>query len=702
MIVGDPGSGKTTFLRRLAHRLSQSASPFPIYIRIAELTEHIQNCRTGPGRPTTAESPAWIPHFLQARNQEMRWGLGENFFEKKLDEGSCHLMLDGLDEAPSATERARMARLFENATQAYPKCRFVVTTRPLAYVGLGILDRFQTAHIEPLETDAVETFLQHWCAGLFPGSAEAAAGHLKELSEALKERAEIRRMASNPVMLTALAVVHWNERRLPEQRADLYESILTWLVRTREKRPGRESAERCLLLLQSLAAAMVDAPDGRQIQVSKGWAAEVLRSEFAQFPEAEQYRRAQAFLDQEEVDSGIVLSRGGEIRFWHLTFQEYLAARHMAGMTDAVQHALLLKEQKIYRPEWREVALLLAGVMRVRQGPARVDGLVQALLDDLGERPALADQARCAGLLGAMVRDLRPLDYQPSDPRFTTLLEAALGIFDKAKALAIEFPVRLAAAEALGQAGDPRLARENWIRMEGGEFWMGAQNTDPAGRNYDPEALGDETPVHRVFLREYEIAKYPVTVQEYKRFVDGEGYHDPRYWKAGGFGRTSQPMKWQDQVLYPNRPVVGVSWYEAAAYCAWASVRLLTEAEWERAARGTQGRKYPWGDEEPDATKANYLDNKPGYPTPVGLYPQGATPEGIVDMAGNVWEWVSDEYAEYGRDVSSGEENGLGRVCRGGSWDYDQWYLRTADRIRSGPKNRNSLIGFRCARDVFS
>ena len=128
-----------------------------------------------------------------------------------------------------------MVRLFESATRAYRKCRFVVTTRPLSYQGLA---GFEKAQIEPLETAAIEKFLEHWCAALFPESAASAKRHLGELSEALRSVPEIRRMARNPVMLTALAVVHWNERRLPEQRADLYESILNWLARSREKRTG--------------------------------------------------------------------------------------------------------------------------------------------------------------------------------------------------------------------------------------------------------------------------------------------------------------------------------------------------------------------------------------------------------------------------------------------------------------------------------
>lgn len=331
VIVGEPGAGKTTFLRRVAFALcsaslseamgayaayptgaveagtgflsrvmavfgrtrhrGQSAQihaagedrPFPIFIRVADLAEHIHKCRLQPGRPgpATRESPAWVVDFLNTQNEELNWGLSETFFREKLEGGACVLLLDGLDEAPGRLARESIARLFEKATHAYRDCRFVVTTRPLSYAGESLLDGFQTAHIEPLEAEALEKFLQHWCRALFPASDSAAQGHLGELSEALRARAEIRRMARNPVMLTALAVVHWNERRLPEQRADLYESILNWLARTREKRPGREPAERCLMLLHHLALTMLNDPAARQVQVSKGWAAERLAAQFA-------------------------------------------------------------------------------------------------------------------------------------------------------------------------------------------------------------------------------------------------------------------------------------------------------------------------------------------------------------------------------------------------------------------------------------
>jgi formylglycine-generating enzyme required for sulfatase activity len=305
-----------------------------------------------------------------------------------------------------------------------------------------------------------------------------------------------------------------------------------------------------------------------------------------------------------------------------------------------------------------------------------------------------------------MVRDLQPLDYQPSDPRYRATVDSVLGIFEADKAESIPLEVRLEAAEALGQAGDLRLAQDNWITIPAGGFLMGAQKKGPAALNYDPAADDDEDPAHVVFLDAYQIGRYPVTVQEFARFVEDQGYTEELWWAAGGFGKERQPEEWDVQVLHPNRPVVGVSWYEAAAYCTWASLRLPTEAQWERAARGTTGTMYPWGNEAPNATHANY-DGQVRRATPVGLYPSGATPEGVEDLAGNVWEWVADWYGEdYYRESPTknppGPASGYLRVVRGGSWDVPARTLRAANRYGEGPALRYHVVGFRCVREVAS
>ena len=151
--------------------------------------------------------------------------------------------------------------------------------------------------------------------------------------------------------------------------------------------------------------------------------------------------------------------------------------------------------------------------------------------------------------------------------------------------------------------------------------------------------------------------------------------------------------------------MVEVSWYEAAAYCKWAGGRLATEAEWECAARcGRDGVRYPWGNEEPDEHRANFA-GRPGHPTPVGLYPGGATPSGIDDLAGNVWEWVRDwwvGYSEAEAENPRGPEEGASKVLRGGAWYSVARNLRVSYRVRYLPEGRDDSLGFRCARELLS
>jgi len=194
--------------------------------------------------------------------------------------------------------------------------------------------------------------------------------------------------------------------------------------------------------------------------------------------------------------------------------------------------------------------------------------------------------------------------------------------------------------------------------------------------------------VRRVEVAAFRMERYPVTVFEYARFIADGGYKKAEFWAQGGHGQFPEPGSWQRQLQHPSRPVVEVSWYEAAAYCRWAGGRLPSEAEWECAARcGREGVRYPWGNEEPDPARANY-DMNVGQPTPVGLYPDGATPGGIQDLAGNVLEWVFDWY-----------EEGKRRVLRGGSWSSNPRRLRVSNRSRVGPFGRYDYVGFRCVRE---
>jgi len=201
---------------------------------------------------------------------------------------------------------------------------------------------------------------------------------------------------------------------------------------------------------------------------------------------------------------------------------------------------------------------------------------------------------------------------------------------------------------------------------------------------------------HTVYVDAFWIDKTEATNAQYKAFWEEVGGRAPALWDDPKFSG-------------PNQPLVDVSWVEAQDYCLWAGKRLPTEAEWEKAARGTDGRLYPWGNTI-DSNKANY-DNQVGKTKEVGSYPEGASPYGALDMAGNVWEWTSSLFRPYPYSKSDGREApfpggteaeemlGRGnRVLRGGAWDSPPGYLRSANRGGLPPFAGSSRIGFRCAK----
>jgi formylglycine-generating enzyme required for sulfatase activity len=713
VLVGDPGAGKSTFLRRIAFAACETLlgknalaaeemlpkpCPFPILIRAASLAEYIRKRKAAPAgdHPAEVDSPAWLTRYLESAATENNWNLDAAFFRETLV-GPCLLMLDGLDEVPDRIQRKAIARLLEKAARAHATARVVATSRPPAYGGETVIPGFVTIQIAPLEDRAVATFVENWCRALHGAGAKATV-HQAELMDAIGSKPEIEEMARNPVMLTALAVLHWNRKRLPDQRSKLYQSVLEWLAAAREEK-RTTPAKQCLDLMQHLAYTMHTDPRGKQAEVTRFAAARILAPRFRGVPEDEQQAAATSFLNEEEIDSGILVSRGETLRFWHLTFQEYLAAAALASR-DADRPRLLFddgkREGKLYRPEWRETVLLLAGIL-CGQGQERIDAFLAGILDGLGNDAPLATRARTVGLIGRILQDLKSWNYRIADPRYRETLDRVMDIFDAKAAREIKLRTRLEAAEALGQAGDPRLEQDNWVRLDGGAFWMGAQRLDPKGKNYDPNAFGDEWPVHGVELSPFYIGRYLVTVSEYDRFIAAGGYADEKFWKAGGYGDLATPGHWPSQLRYPNRPVVEVTWYEAAAYCAWAGGGLPTEAEWECAARGGRDA-YPWGRQNPPSGGAwTDYGGSSREPIPVGMFPQGATPQGVHDLAGNLFEWTADWWGHYSDTVvrdPKGPEEGEGKVARGGSW------LRVSYRDRVGAGVRRGSMGFRCVRDI--
>ncbi len=259
------------------------------------------------------------------------------------------------------------------------------------------------------------------------------------------------------------------------------------------------------------------------------------------------------------------------------------------------------------------------------------------------------------------------------------------------------------------EAKKKEAAPEGMVLVPAGEFTMGmdADEALKECRKYLDDCkrkwFTNEEPVHQVYLDAFYIDKYEVTQGEYDKCVAA--------------GKCEANEKY-DGFTGSKQPVVGVAWEDAKTYCEWAGKRLPTEAEWEKAARGTDGRMYPWGNEF-DGTKANFCDKNcendwalkdqdDGYAktAPVGSYPEGASPYGALDMTGNVWEWTADWY-DYDEDYyrnspaknPKGPDTGTYRVLRGGGWRADPGALRVPHRSYLRPVYRYYDIGFRCSRD---
>jgi formylglycine-generating enzyme required for sulfatase activity len=249
--------------------------------------------------------------------------------------------------------------------------------------------------------------------------------------------------------------------------------------------------------------------------------------------------------------------------------------------------------------------------------------------------------------------------------------------------------VRGAALWALAELGQAE--RLGLVKVPAGLFLMGSDV------QLDAKAQGHEQPQHALYLPDYYLGRTPVTNTQYEAFVQATRHRPPDHWQ----GRIRPPQGQDDH------PVVHVSWHDAVAYCRWLGASLPSEAQWEKGARGTDGRLYPWGYDF-ESSRCNTHEGRQTGMTPVDAYPQGASPYGLLDMAGNAWEWCATAAPggkfkpyPYQADEDEWTEEYLnlegGRAQRGGSWDFTAHFARSAGRDRTNPSNHLQHDGFRVA-----
>ena len=615
----------------------------------------------------------------------------------------------------------------------------------------------------------IRRFIDAWYDALKivnPGSPLDYRGKAQTLKQALDpdDPRGLRDLAGIPLLLTVMVIVH-THKELPDSRVGVYrECVDILLMRWQAAREG--DAQRIPLLNallpykvttqkihQGLKEIAYQAHQSGE-QARQGIGGRALVSDFIIRGVMHKWLGAaglEVFLDYCRHTNGLLLTERvveqaeGTTEalyvFPHLSFEEYLAALYLlqqpeGGIKETVERA--------GDPAWWEVARFYGEYLcHDDQGANR--HLAKALLEKLcpSNKPVDDPGWRRVWLAGALLpgwcKEVPEEDRDPELRRHIT--ERLVALLQTMEALKQDAPARAAAGRALANLDDPRqgidlgqdsLPDFQWVRIPGtaavrtsGRFPNFTGLRLGNGARPDPEARDEENwtvSAEPLELQEFELAVYPVTVAQFRPFVEQGGYREDRYWSKTGLKyRRGAPWYWDDPVWNVlNHPVVEVSWYEAEAYCNWLNeqwqlpagyLRLPTETEWEWAARGPDGRRYPWGDEW-EAWRCNSSESGINRTSAVGCFPGGAAdwwrvlqPDGEVmhDLAGNVWEWTASEYREdysIARQSVLNTDHPVDRLCvlRGGSWNSEPRRLRGAARFGLYPHFGSNDWGFRLAR----
>ncbi|MCB0212614.1 MAG: SUMF1/EgtB/PvdO family nonheme iron enzyme [Anaerolineae bacterium] len=740
-LLGDPGSGKSTFVQQVVAKLAQvrlglarpldgwPQQPWPILTLLRDLAPRLRDLPLAEP-PTERQERALVEAVKaqwQADLQKLEVAdLAADLAHLLADE-MVVLVFDGLDEVPEGLRRhVRLA--VQAVLKAYPGiARVIITCRIRSYVGAAVLPAFDHHTLAPFDEAKIKAFVGAWyqtqadLGRLTPAQAEERSADLRQaaLSDALRE------LSSNPMLLTTMAIIHQRDAELPRERVRLYDEAVKVLLGRWQRHKEIEVSDQLQavlsdpLKLRRIIERLAYEIHRRQSQSRRADATnqgDLPRMDALLLLEETHYlgdlSLASQFLDYVDQRAGLLQGRGGEegnkaaiaYTFPHRTFQEYLAGCH------------LVSGRSVSREYWQRVAegdfWTLAGQMGAeellfnRRNLENLLDLAYALCPT--REPASDIEWRAAVWSGQMAVTLgqAAIEADAGTPdgglryfqRLTKRLQQSLGATE---VKAIE---RVEAGRTLGRLNaDDRpgvglradgLPDISWCDIPAGSFLFG---------DYKKE----------VTLPAFRMSRYPITNAQFDAFVQDGGYTEQWRccWTEVGWknkGDRQMPLKEGGVYDLPNHPVVVVSWYEAVAYCRWLTVRLRergelagneevslpTDSQWEKAARGTDGREYPWGDEA-DPNRANYDATGLGTTSAVGCFAQGASPYGCLDMSGNVLEWCRTK----NKDLSDNDLEGTaGRVVRGGSWDNDLSRARASYRSWGGPSLRNNNFGFRVCR----
>ncbi|MBI5119327.1 SUMF1/EgtB/PvdO family nonheme iron enzyme [Candidatus Poribacteria bacterium] len=669
VIRGQAGSGKTTLMKHLAYSIIRKKNEYglneylPVLIFLRDIPEIIPR-RKGlvPGAQAAEEI---LTEYFRRKCD----GLDIELIKAFCREGKAIFLVDGLDEIEAPFREFTIDCLVSFRSE-FPRSKMILSGRPHG-IDATVTDRLgdKCADISSLNSDQVRLFIGKW----FEWDPELLGkGKSKEdMFSEIYEHQRGEELMSTPLMLTAACILYHYDKKLPEQRAELYERIVSNLIYKR----FHDNAGAVLDLLMKIA---YESHREKQKTFSKRFAVDLMTEQHpakADETERQYIARLGEEFDEIEQHCGLLRLDGAEHSFWHLSFQEFLAARQIVERKRSQEFAQAIK--KYWDDEWFEETLRLFIGHLSNSNRAEANGIVE---DELkrDEQPPFRHWRLAAKALFDIQPDRR--DKQVAEKAQERLLEV-IKEQEEAKVLAD-------AGDTLGWLGDTRDLKE-FVAIEGSKYKL--------------KELG------KASLSAFEISKYPVTNQWYDEFIKAGGYKKEEFWTPEGWKwvdkeKRQEPDYWHDRAWKcPNSPAVGVSWYEADAFCRWLGVsrkdgytyRLPTEQEWQAAAAGKEGREYPWGPWCENC--CNTRESEIRKTSAAGIFAKGATPEGVTDLAGNVDEWTCSDYESKKQRVDFTPDE-AGPVLRGGSWGDIREAARCSFRTGDFPNTRYFDMGFRCVR----
>ena len=721
IILGDPGSGKTTFLKSLALTLASGlgetvglGSRLPVLVPLSAYA----NALAGRGNIGLGK---FLSRFLEERDGSPSLA---GLFAQKFASGEVLLLLDGLDEVRDRQRRDLVVRRVEDFYRSHRVAgnKFVLTSRVVGYREVRpTAEGLAEATLVDFDDEEIAAFVQRWTAAIEKAAtgetrlAKAEASReQEELLAAVNGNPGVRSLAANPLLLTILALMKRQGVTLPDRRVELYERCIETLIKDwnlARGLAGRPVKDLDLLdtlrVLRPLALWMHKTSPGVGL-VKEGDLDRELERIFSERKEKDPERAAQQFLEDVRDHTSLLLDRGGrQYGFLHLTFQEYLAAAALAqqGQQDVAPIVSALADHVEEAP-WREVSLLTVGYLALVQQRDEAAGavlgeLVRQAPGPAGEAAILAGEALVDMGKGAVGAEWRE-----------SIVTALLGTMRDDKK--VKARRRAAAGVVLARIGDPR---PEVMTVDGMQFcWVPKGRFLMGSKKWDRQAYSNEIPEREITVKhDLWIGRYPVTVAQYREYEDETGRKD------------------QDYDQQTNEPAVDVSWHEAVEFCQWLTARwrrsvriepgwearLPSEVEWEKAARGglviplqaairvigsripkcvgkvnsLPGRRFPWG-QKADLNRANWggSDDSIRDRNAVGCFSRGASPFGLEEVSGNVWEWTSNSGFDKKIPRSEGQE-----ILRGGAFIHNSPDIRCARRFWYNTDSKLSVFGFRVA-----